>query len=271
MENTRKQLHKEYAGPVKSFADTITGLPINGIPAPSIPIVGRNYDACAYKMAFIGMETKETKKSRNCQTFIEDPEKAMSRYEKWFDENTMFIHGEKSIYWRFIKNFLEHFYSPLNPKRLKKNTDGSYHEILSSFIWGNVNSIERYEVTAKQNKVNKDVWKIVKKASKPFDSINHIIKAAHPSIIFITYKHVKEKYFLLDDNYTCDQYKNEENVVFRHYYLRNQDTHIFVTPHPNWFAHRGLSYKYIDALLGAIKEHNIWPKLPECIDEWKIK
>lgn len=269
METTRQRLYKEYAGLVKSFADAVAGLPINGIPAPSIPIVGKNYDACAYKMAFIGMETKETNTSRNCRTFIEDPQKALRKYENWLDNNTMFIHGEKSVYWRFIKHFLEHFYSPQKPKKFKKNADGRYHEILSSFIWGNANAIERYEVTAKANGVDRDVWKKVKKASKPFDDIRHIIEAAHPSVVFITYKHVKEKYFLHDEDiYTYNQCSDGADVVFGHYYLHNQDTHVFVTPHPNWIARRGLSEKYISALLSAIQDYEIWPNLPKSIDDW---
>lgn len=251
---TRERIQNEYAGLVESFANSVKGMAIEGIPAPLIPIAGRNYDKCAYKMAFVGMETKETKKSRNCQRFIEDPEKVIAEYEKWFNDSEMFKHGVKSAYWNFIKNFLDEFYN----KTLKKT------EIMTSFVWGNTNSIERYEITAKNNAVNRDVWEAVKKASKPFDNINHIIDAANPKIVFILYKSVEKEYFLAGNN-ACMQkhaFTNDKGkkITFRCYYLRNRDTHVFVTHHPVWMKRSGNFQWYINALIDAIKAHNILPQ-----------
>ncbi len=257
-----------YARLVTDFAKSIKGMPIEGIPAPHIPVVGRNYDKCAYKMAFVGMETKETKKSRNCKAFIEDPETAMRNYEKWLDESEMFKNRERSVYWLFIKHFLQKFYHVKNLK-IKK---GKYHALMSSFVWGNANAIERYDVTAEKMMVDYEVWKKVKKASKPFDSINHLIDATHPKVIFITYKAVDKEYILQDNDVYS---KNHEYVIdgkkirFRYYYLSNRDTHIFVTPHPTWMNRCKIGFKpYIKALIQAITEYAIWSQLPQSEDDW---
>ena len=135
---------------------------------------------------------------------------------------------------------------------------------MTSFVWGNTNSIERYEITAKNNAVNRDVWEAVKKASKPFDNINHIIDAANPQIVFILYKSVEKEYFLAENN-ACMQkhaFTNDKGkkITFRYYYLRNRDTHAFVTRHPVWMKRSGNFQGYINALIDAIKAHNILPQ-----------
>ena len=271
---TREKLREEYSELVSKFAENVQGMGIEGIPAPHLPVVGGNYDKCAYKIAFVGMETKETMKSRNCKTFVEDPETAMSNYEKWLDESGMFKYREKSVYWLFIKHFLKKFYS-IKEKELKI-AKGKYHAIMSSFVWGNANAIERYEVTAKKKKVNIKVWKAVKEASKPFDCINHLINATHPEVVFITYKAVEKDYISKDKDDLSEKMEydiNGKKIIFRHYILRNQNTHVYVLPHPTWIkAYSGIKENdYITALIKTIKAHRIWSKLPERIEDWEIK
>ncbi len=290
---TRDRLREEYAKLVKIFAKNVKGLNIDGIPAPHIPVVGNYYDECAYKMAFVGMETYGW---GNITDFVDlaerSPKEAATMYESWFNAGGMVEHSGSGTFWGFIIEFLEHFYKLEKDSLKHKSKEGIYHEVLSSIIWGNSNAIERYEVTAKKQNVDIAEWRKVKEYSKPLDSINHIIKAANPTVtkpivIFLTYKYVDENYIVQDSDihkeipetkytysykhvYHCDGTKD---IEFRYYYLRDQHTHVFVTPHPRWIGvHSGIKFtRYIDALMQVIKEHKIWATLPKCIDDWKIK
>lgn len=269
--STRDQVRKVYAGLIESFAKEVSGMVIEGIPAPHIPVVGGNYDRCAYKMAFVGMETKGTYKS-NCQTFIDNPEGVLTLSEEWLDASGMFKKRERSVYWLFIKHFLQCFYQIKSLKTKK----GKYHAHMSSFVWGNANAIERYEVTARKKKVDKKVWQAVKNASKPFDNINHLIDAAQPKVVFITYKDVDKEYLTDANDVCCKKHvfttsKGRKSAI-RYYYLSNRDTHVFVTPHPTWMRRSGIGFKpYINALIKAIEAHHIWLQLPQNTDDWKIK
>jgi len=273
---TREKLWEEYSELVSNFVEKVKNLSIEGIPAPHIPVVGGNYDMCAYKMAFIGMETRDTPKKLNCKNFIDNRENTMQQFECWLDRSGMFPKKgrAKSAYWNFVKNFLKKFYS-IKEKELKI-AKGEYHAIMSSFVWGNANAIERYEVTAKRKNVDRTVWKKIKDASIPFDNINHLIDATQPKVIFITYKVVSQEY-ITTDNEVCSEKQifsvpKGKEIAIRHYYLRNRDTHVFVTPHPTWMIRSKIGFKpYINALTKSIKEHNIWSQLPQSKEDWKIK
>jgi len=277
---TREKLREEYACIVKSFVKNIKGLDTDGIPAPHIPIVGETYDQCAYKMAFVGMETYGW---GNIKDFIEIAEKsphdAVTKYEGWFHAGGMVEHSKNGTFWGFIIAFLAKFYQ-IDEKLLKsKRDDGTYHEILSSIIWGNSNAIERYHITAQKKGADLYAWKKVKEYSRAFDSINHIISAAHPKVIFLTYKNVDKNYILKDKDVhkeipeTKYVYSNkpDENIDYRYYYLREQQTHVFVVPHPTWIgAYSGIGFsKFIDSLIAAIKKYKIWSRFPLSEDDWK--
>ena len=57
MGTLRNRLIEQYAPLTEKFVKEIDNLNISGIPAPHIPIMGKNYEFAKYKMAFIGMET----------------------------------------------------------------------------------------------------------------------------------------------------------------------------------------------------------------------
>ena len=65
--------------------------------------------------------------------------------------------------------------------------------------------------------------------------------------------------------------KPDENIDYRYYYLREQQTHVFVIPHPTWIgAYSGIGFsKFIDSLIAAIKKYKIWSRFPLSEDDWK--
>lgn len=279
--STRERMREEYARLVKDFAKQAKGLDVSGIPAPHIPIVGDNYDACSYKMAFVGMETYGWWSLANFLAEAESsPKEAVTKYESWFESAEPVKHNGNATFWGFIFLFLAKFYHIDKQKLLKQNEDGSRNDILSSIVWGNSNAVERFGVTAKQNGADPEVWRKVKDASKSFDNIEHIIKAAAPKVVFVLYKNVDTKYILQDSDISKEipnakryayRLTPDTELNYRYYYLREQDTHVFVLPHPRWIgSYSGIGFdKYIESLLQTMEELKIWRKLPEKEEDWK--
>ena len=279
---TRDRLREEYARIIKEFAKNVKELEVVGIPAPHIPIIGASYDRAAYKMAFVGMETYGW---GSMEDFIklaeENPYDAVTLYEDWFNANGMVKHSGAGTFWEFIIKFLAKFYQIDEHILKSSNEDGKYNEILSSIVWGNSNAIERYHVTAKKQGAKLSAWKKVKDYSRSLDSINYIINAAHPKIIFVTYKNVDKNYILQ----TKDLYKDvpavkyayttkpDDDLSYHYFYLREQQTHVFVIPHPTWIGvYSGIGLqKFINSLIETIKKYKIWKQLPTCEQDWESK
>ena len=275
---TQEKIKEEYQRLVESFAKDIRDLDYGGIPAPHIPIAGEHFDEAYYKIAFMGMETYGW---GNMQEFItaaeENPGKAVLMYNKWFNPEGMLGHDGNATFFGFIIRFLARFYH-IDLQTIKNKS--SLHPVLTSIIWGNTNAIERYEVTAAKKGVDRKDWAEVKKRSVKLDSINHLINAAKPKIVFVTYKWVNENYLLNENDIASDicggkkyafTYEiDDDGAKYRYYYLRDQDTHVFVLPHPRWIGLYGGGYdKYIDSLIKTIRDLKIWPALPSCEQDWR--
>lgn len=272
---TQERIKEQYAQHLKDFVSEIQGLDTEGIPAPHIPIAGTYYDECRYKMAFMGMETYGwASMSDLIDAVNEDPGEAAIRYKDWLQGKSILGQVGNATFFGFIVRFLERFYNLDHDVIYNKQNP---HPVLTSFLWGETNAIERYEVTAKPNGVDIDVWNKVKESSKRFDSINHIIEAAAPKVVFVTYKWVNEKYLLNEKDIVGDMdtqkfafsHQPDPNVPYRYYYLREQDTHVFVLPHPRWIGlYSGIGYDgYIDSILKVMKDYKIWV-LPKSEDDW---
>ena len=57
MDRLKERLREQYAPLVERFVKEVGELDLKGIPAPHIPIMGKDYVSAKYRMAFIGMET----------------------------------------------------------------------------------------------------------------------------------------------------------------------------------------------------------------------
>ena len=263
--NTNDNIRDVYTPLVKTFVENVKkgGLKTQGIPALNIPKVGASYDDYSYKIAFIGMETKGWGKlSKFIELGSNSPEDAITYKDQWFNEGKRYKHLKTTTFWGFIVSFLAKFYG-YNKKQLI-HKDGTYHQILSSFVWGNCNSLERYCVTAKKNAADKKDWLKIKEFSLSFDNIIYILNATKPQLIFITYARFnKDKYF---QNIDWEKVNTNKELHLRHYIIkREQQTNVFVIPHPTWIVRSkccGGYKKYINELINYIKECNIWSDLP---------
>lgn len=278
----KQRLIEQYAPLIGQFLYDIKGLDVTGIPAPHIPIMGQNYEAAKYKIAFIGMETygwtdlsafKEIALEENgLQKLVTYEEKSINSlmYLNWAGNCT-------TTFWGFPLRFLSKFYNV----ELKELMDRKHPEILTSFVWGETNSIERYGVSTANN-VNYNVWEAVKKASICFDSANNLIKAVAPKIFFVLHSGVDKDYISSDDavremGVPIENRKSilsldvEIDLKIRYHYLRGEDVHIIALPHPRWMGqYSGHSIDfYVDKVIDLLNRFQIWDSLPKSASDWK--
>jgi len=248
-----------YSPLVLNFLQKVAGLNVEGIPEPHIPVYGKNYQFARDKIAFFGIQTRGYGALKD---FISDAEKnietALYRTEGEFDEFdfTDWTNNPQTSFWDFILQFLSKFYC-INEWQKLKNKE--HTEVLSSFIWGNTNALESYDVTAKGKGVDLNNWMKVKEASKIFDNANYTIKVFEPKIIFIL--NWKEDFeWLTKDKDHLGPFEMEDHVQY--FYLRKTDTHVFWLAHPRWIAPNLTFDKCIDVIIKTIKDKNVFEQLP---------
>ena len=282
MGTLRNRLIEQYAPLIEKFVKEIDNLNISGIPAPHIPIMGKNYEFAKYKMAFIGMETygwEDIKKFMD--TARKDYRKAVTLMESTINdlEHLGWRKNNHATFWGFVFKFIAKFYKVEYDDLVAKK---AYPELLTSFVWGNTNAVERYCVTAQRECVDYKTWELVKKASICFDSINNIVKSVHPKLFFVLNSSVDKDYIQNDDAVRAFDIpvENKKNVMkftidekrkIAYYYLRDDDVHIFSMPHPTWMGlYSGFGIdSYVDIVVDLIHQYNIWNCLPENHEDWK--
>lgn len=278
--STQEAIANIYAPLVKRFVENIPQENVEGIQAPHMPIAGKNYDCARYKLAFVGMETKGWDSLGDfIQKAKTNPEYAVSQYNKWLKEDEIVKYTRPASFWHFILEFLSRFYAIDYKTLIRNDNDNS---LLSSFLWGNANSIERYDVSAKKLGADYEIYNKVKEQSKEFDSINHIIQAANPRVVIILHKWVSDNYILQDDDVKtiANLSPKQKKVAFvenpdiecnyKYMYLREQHTHVFVLPHPRWINANGGNKKYINSIIEVMKSLKIWKKLPHDSEDWRL-
>lgn len=282
MDRLKERLREQYAPLVSQFVKDIGELDVTGIPAPHIPIMGKDYVSAKYRMAFIGMETYGWE---DMNIFLDSAKKysgdAVFLMESTINnlEHLGWANNYHATFWGFVFKFIAKFYKVGFDDLVQKN---AYPELLRSFVWGNTNSIERYDISAECNGVDYKTWEVVKKASTCFDSINNIVKSVNPKLFFVLNSSVDNDYIQNDDAVRAFgiPVENKKNVMrltvdedrkIVYYYLRDDDVHIISMPHPTWMGlYSGFGIdSYVDIVIDLIHEYNIWDCLPEGHEDWK--
>lgn len=267
----KERQKEEYIPLIKDFIDQVKGLDVTGITEPHIPSIGEYYENCRYKIAFCGMETNGWGSLSN---FVEnEPYKIIQETNDTINdlEFLTWKKNDHATFWAFVLKFL----SALYKLPYKELAEGKYPEVLKSFIWANTNSIERFEVSAKDNGADKGMWEKVKEASLPFDNLNHLINVAKPNIVFMLYKEAPEKFFLdMNNGYMGLNFQNkqtyfkQENSEYRYYYRRDSDTHIFCLSHPTWMGLHGKRIEYyVQRVINDINTYHVWNFMPEDLEK----
>ena len=278
----RQRLIEQYAPLIERFLDGIKGVDASGIAAPHIPIMGRNYELAKYKIAFVGIETYGwTDMNEFCELARKDSCAAVTHEEDTI--NSLEHLGWNKVFWGFILKFLAHFYKTDYEELINPHNNS---DLLTSFVWGNTNSIEKYCVSAEPNNVEYAVWESVKNASICFDSINNLIKSVSPKLIVVLNREVEkgQKDYIESDEAIRQWgvpiknrkktlgFEIDDNLKIYYYYLREDNTHVISLPHPRWMKQGSPVHSievYVDKVIECIQRYQIWDTMPTKFEDWK--
>jgi len=263
MENKiEKELIKAYEPLLRRFSETINGVNVKNLPSPFLPVYGENYELNEYKIAFVGWETRN---NFTLEGFSEVLQKDMKEALYWFydiiDEEEGFPFRDYGNnfgtgFWDFIMKFLASFYNIPIWKDIKNL---KYPDILKSFVWGNLDSIERFEVTAKKKGCNFNDWVKVKEASEIFDNAEIFLNVFQPKVTLVL--SWQDNDWLSKD--AIDKNKTEtilsDNILY--YYVPKTNSHIYWTHHPGSLSRNKIDFNYINYLiLTDINKRKIFEK-----------
>lgn len=251
---------KVYEPLVKKFIEEIKDVNKQNLPEPFIPVCGTNYESSSYKIAFVGWETRNNLSlTEFYESAKKNPGEALNRFYEIIDLEedfnlTNYANNFGTGFWNFIFKFL----AKLINEEWKEIKQKKHPEILKSFVWGNLDSIERYEVSAKGACGNSQEWEKVKKASNIFDNAEVFIEALKPKLIIVLQWQ--------EDDLWIKGIKNIEHEIIvgdylEYYHLKDSDTHIYWTRHPRGFTVDKID-EYISRIFISINEKNIFPKYP---------
>lgn len=256
----RFSLH--YEGLIRQFANKIKEIDYNGMPEPHLPIIGSKYSACRFKIAFFGIETNGWGKMEDfMKEALNDPKKAATLSFQAIEdlECLNWKNSFHTSFWDFIFQFLASFYHVA----VSDVRNGKYPDLIRSFIWGNTNSIERYDIQAKNNGVAPAIYDIIKNASLIFDDSYHLIEIAKPKLVIVLNWSEGTDWFVSDKT-DYNFYKINDHLFY--YYKRSTQTHIFQTHHPRSISRRFGFESVVNELLDQFHLCNIWEATPNGID-----
>ncbi len=296
MNNILERRNEEYVPLIESFKKEVNGLNLQGITGPHFPGVGECYEKASYKFAFCGWETYYWNSMQDFMS-LDPMEYLMGPDDCSNNANTSYLSSDYSLnnykplewpsnwhttFWAFVIKFLAKFYNADFDKLVNDKDDENLRSILKSFVWGNSNAIERYEVSSKWEGAELTSWEAVKNASRKIDDLNHIINSCAPKVVFLVYSGADEKYIVNEMTLSrifgnhFEQKRNvlklvNEDMNYTYYYLRNSSTHVFHLPHPRWMGQfSGHKIEgYVDSLMQDIENYNIWDTLPNSCEDWK--
>ncbi|MBL0200350.1 MAG: hypothetical protein IPP81_09270 [Chitinophagaceae bacterium] len=238
------------------------------LPIPFLPYYGTGYENSFYKIAFVGMETRD---STGLQEYLHEQEKQSEEVFYWFredldepfyfmDKGYTYMNNSGLDFWGFILKFLAKFYGIDDWKELKNKTHFNHAEILKSFIWGNVSSIERYEV-GDRGDAKKEDYNAVKLASKIFDQFNILLNVFKPNIVILLNWDAPEEWLLTGISKYSGPLKIEEKSLW-YYYFQDTDTHLYWTHHPRSLAFKIDFNDFIYKIRQDIVNRNVFKGFP---------
>lgn len=233
------KLVSTYTPKIREFIKEIQNVKLENLPEPFLPIHGKTYGKGMPKIIFCGWETRNY---RNLKQWVADANNDIENVIYWNEEflEQEFLKWRTNFgtdFWSFNLKILAALNNIEDWRELYRE-EAIHNEILSSFVWANIDSIERFQVTAEKLGCNYEDWVKVKNASKRFDNFESLIEIYEPDIIFIEHWDADEAMLHVNIKYEKEEILNE-NLWY--YQTLNKKTEIFWLPHP-----RGHNSKKID-------------------------
>ena len=260
----KQDFNAVYEPLLRQFIEEIKDVDKENLPIPFIPVFGEKYEKAEYRIAFVGWETRNNSDlSKFIQLAEEKPDEALNYFSEVLDiedEYNLTNYGNNfgTGFWNFVMKFLALFHGINDWEEIKNQ---KHPDILQSFVWGNLDSIERYEVSAKARGGRLEEWKKVKKASLIFDKASHILNVFKPKILIILMWRDDDKW--LTEGMEIGKDFEEKTILedeLEYYYINYTDTHVYWTKHP-----RGMNNNldfYINLIMRHIINIKIFFELP---------
>ena len=252
---------KEYEPLLDKFLDEIKDVKMDNLPQPFFPTWNEGYEECKYKIAFVGWETRDNESlSDFYQTAKTDKIGALQSYNEVIEGKDFAFTGYGNNFgtgfWDFNMKFLGRFYN-LDWKKIKEK---KYPEILDTILWGNLNSLERYEVTAKEKGGSYEEWQKVKNASTILDNAGPLIKVFKPNILIVLR-------WMDNDSWLTGSYNTTHEIIIEnkleYYYVHETGTHVFWTCHPGYLSRISCDFdEIILNILLKVNEKKVFDDFP---------
>jgi hypothetical protein len=243
-----KTLQHFYQPLVERFVEELKDVNKTGLPEPFIPVCGEQYNTAEVKIAFIGWETRgENELLDFCNSVTEkDPGSLERSRYKLTDISetgayyfTTYGNSGGTAFWDFNMKFLGSFHN-MKWKVFKNGHVSTFSDmqkrVLESFVWGNIEAIERFEVTAKGSGGSMYEWQKVKEASRILDDASLLVKVFRPDLIIVE-KCNKDKSWLTKN---CRFTHEKLNGAIDYFYLMDTGTHVYWTYHPLGMLRQGM-------------------------------
>ncbi|MCL2042790.1 MAG: hypothetical protein FWG89_01485 [Treponema sp.] len=173
------QFKIKYCSLIDKFIENLGAFNTTGMPAINIPRVGKYYEKSPVKMAFFGLETNGWLSFQDFMERYTISTELAYDYVTDLNKYLEMVNNQQTKYWDYIIRFITNIYKKKNQKNL------NITDLPESFIWGNINSMERFETSAQAGGAQYEDWKQIKQCSRIFDTFQYVLEIGKPDILII--------------------------------------------------------------------------------------
>lgn len=211
----------------KEFLNKLQRANVGYCPEPQLPVYGKNYSTAKFKIAFVGIDNADGG-SLSGHIKKDNYFDLTNRLKEELDNLSYCSRAWRRDFWRFIFELLSTFYG-IKLEDLEKHESEEAQRILTSFVWGNVMSIEPFHIAAQSKGVAYNDWKKIKEASKIFNRAEHIMKVFEPDVlILLNWGNIDKDWFPKE----MWELSKDPSVPLWVYHLKNSNTLLCRTKHP---------------------------------------
>ncbi|WP_269538053.1 hypothetical protein [Cerasicoccus fimbriatus] len=232
------------------------------LPQPFLPLFGTGYEQSAFKLLFVGQDTKGWGSTSD---FIERELKSPGEcLEAMFGniEGRPFTGWGKSTnsFFGFVMALLASVHGIENWNVLKW---GGHEAVLSSFGWANANAVELWPSLKKhESRVPKATLDAARHAAAHLNRLKHMLVTLKPRVVLITFMGLSKSEFFEDLDV---QELDTTNERFHHYRIDDYDVDIFHTCHPGYMRNYGGPWGFLNELREILRANGFAPDFPEFV------
>ena len=233
------------------------------LPEPFLPLFGTGYEKSALKLMIVGQDSRDW---GHMSSFVAEELAAPgSVMEQRFAnvEGLHFRNWGKSThsFFGFVMALLASAHGMPDWNVLKR---GSGDDVLSSFAWGNANSVVLRETVQKNGfTVSEDAWQAARTASAGLNKLRHVLEVLKPRVVVVTYQGLNlNDYF---DGLSWRKMKPEAEGL-DHYRIESPLVDIICTRHPSSMRWAGGPWEFLNRIRSALLNLGLAPDFPEFVD-----